>query len=136
MEKLLQLLRQTFAKVQSLAIIMRTEEESRKIYEQLLANGWQPNLILSGQTEYRGGLSILPVYLSKGMEFDAVVMMDLDDQHYPDDELNAKLLFVGCTRALHQLYLLCNDPCSPLIGRSLADAVQEGAVEGLLSSVD
>lgn len=136
LEKLLQLLRQTFAKVQSLAIIMRTEEESRKIYEQLLANGWQPNLILSGQTEYRGGLSILPVYLSKGMEFDAVVMMDLDEQHYPDDELNAKLLFVGCTRALHQLYLLCNDPCSPLIGRSLADAVQEGAVEGLLSSVD
>jgi DNA helicase-2/ATP-dependent DNA helicase PcrA len=123
-KKLLQLLEQTFDRIHSLAIVTRTEGESRMVYEQLLANGWQPNLILSGQNPYQGGLSILPVYLTKGMEFDAVVMMDIDEHHYPDDELNAKLLFVGCTRALHQLYLLCHDPCSPLVEQIPTDLYQ------------
>ncbi|MNW54608.1 Helicase IV [compost metagenome] len=47
---------------------------------------------------------MLPVYLSKGLEFDAVIVTDVDQEHYgPKD---AKLLYVGCTRALHELWLL------------------------------
>jgi DNA helicase-2/ATP-dependent DNA helicase PcrA len=49
------------------------------------------------------------------MEFDAVLLVDVDDQHYVDHALNAKLLYVGCTRALHQLHLSYNGNPSPLI---------------------
>ncbi|MNI91052.1 Helicase IV [compost metagenome] len=57
-------------------------------------------------TQYLGGLSVLPVYLSKGLEFDAVILADADADHYGAAAWDAKLMYVGCTRALHELWLL------------------------------
>ncbi|MNY41398.1 Helicase IV [compost metagenome] len=56
------------------------------------------------KSEYEGGISVLPVYLSKGLEFDAVIVTDVDEDHYGQQD--AKLLYVGSTRALHELWLL------------------------------
>lgn len=49
---------------------------------------------------------MLPVYLSKGLEFDAVLVADADRSHYAEKAWDAKLMYVGCTRALHELWLL------------------------------
>ncbi|MNI86957.1 Helicase IV [compost metagenome] len=57
-------------------------------------------------TEYQGGLSVLPLYLSKGLEFDAAIVADADLSSYGEAAWDAKLLYVGCTRALHELWLL------------------------------
>ncbi|MNZ96041.1 Helicase IV [compost metagenome] len=51
---------------------------------------------------------MLPVYLSKGLEFDAVILADADQDHYGATAWDAKLMYVGCTRALHELWLLHN----------------------------
>lgn len=50
------------------------------------------------------GLFFMPVYLSKGLEFDAVIVCDADKQNYVDED-DKKLLYVECTRALHRLSL-------------------------------
>ncbi|MNN96692.1 Helicase IV [compost metagenome] len=47
----------------------------------------------------------MPVYLSKGLEFDAAIVADVDQEHYYPGAGDAKLLYVGCTRALHELWL-------------------------------
>ncbi|CAM3541055.1 HelD family protein [Marinicrinis lubricantis] len=90
----------------SIAVMGRTLEECREIHAELTAGGWEPVLIDGNETKYRGGLSVLPVYLSKGLEFDAALLLDVDEAHYPATTQNAKLLYVGCTRALHKLHLL------------------------------
>ncbi|MOA57704.1 Helicase IV [compost metagenome] len=73
------------------------------------------NLIDGSKSEYLGGISVLPVYLSKGLEFDAVLLMDVDSHHYREGAMDAKLLYVGCTRALHELWVLYHGELTPFI---------------------
>ncbi len=49
---------------------------------------------------------VLPIRLVKGLEFDAVILWNLDMEHGPDDPRQAKLLYVAATRALHELHVL------------------------------
>ncbi|KEO81870.1 helicase UvrD [Tumebacillus flagellatus] len=105
----------------TVAVIARTDEEAREIHEYLADNGIETTLIHSGQREYRGGLSVLPVYLSKGLEFDAVLLTDVDSTRYELNPQDAKLLYVGCTRALHHLWLLHSGEVSPLIANLSED---------------
>ncbi|WP_210088594.1 HelD family protein [Paenibacillus turicensis] len=86
------------------AILTRTLAEARSLYSFLIDSRIEVNLIDGDRGEYRGGISVLPVYLSKGLEFDAVIVTDVDTAHY--SEQDAKLLYVGCTRALHELWIL------------------------------
>jgi DNA helicase IV len=58
-------------------------------------------VITSRDGTYEGGLCLLPAALSKGLEFDAVIVADAD--HYPKNELGTKLLYVAMTRAMHTL---------------------------------
>ncbi len=64
----------------------------------------RPKLILDYTEETLTGVLSLPVYLSKGLEFDAVLICDANSQNYRDEE-DRKLLYVSCTRALHHLAL-------------------------------
>lgn len=46
----------------------------------------------------------VPIYMAKGLEFDAVLVYGIDDDNYntADDK---NLLYIVCTRALHSLRL-------------------------------
>jgi DNA helicase-2/ATP-dependent DNA helicase PcrA len=50
------------------------------------------------------------------MDFDIVVVVGADETAYGTSELDAKLLYVAVTRALHRLYLLWTGRPSPLLG--------------------
>ena len=63
-------------------------------------------IIRNGSAAELQGVFIIPVYMSKGLEFDAVLICDADNQN---------LLYVACTRALHRLSLFCEKEVSPLI---------------------
>lgn len=67
-----------------------------------------PKLILNYAEEDLTDVLSLPVYLSKGLEFDAVLICDVDQHNYRDEE-DKKLLYVSCTRALHHLALFGRD---------------------------
>lgn len=99
----------------TIAIIARNDRDCENIHASLLEQGISANLISLDQQSYYGGISVVPVYLTKGMEFDAVVLVDVTAENYPDDDLHAKLLYVGCTRALHKLYLVYDGEVSPLV---------------------
>ncbi|WP_274364121.1 HelD family protein [Paenibacillus thermotolerans] len=101
--------------MQTIAIIGRTFEDCLKIHTDLSDMGFSAFLISEGQRKYQGGISIVPVYLSKGLEFDAALIIDVDKRRYTSSPKDAKLLYVGCTRALHRLTLLYHGEPSPLI---------------------
>lgn len=90
----------------TVAILTRTLREAEEVHAALSRADRHLNLIDGSMTAYQGGLSVLPVYLSKGLEFDAVILADADDSHYGGSVWDAKLLYVGCTRALHELWLM------------------------------
>ncbi|APQ60768.1 Helicase IV [Paenibacillus polymyxa] len=90
----------------TISVLTRTLKEAVELHEVFTSAGLDVNLIDGGKKQYEGGLSVLPVYLSKGLEFDAVIVADADHEHYGERAWDAKLLYVGCTRALHELWLL------------------------------
>lgn len=106
--------------IHSVAVVGRTEEECQELYYELKNSGLSAHLITASQQDYSGGLSVVPVYLTKGLEFDAVLIIDADAEHYPITERNAKLLYVGCTRALHDLHVFFTGECSPILEKALA----------------
>ncbi|MGX5384702.1 HelD family protein [Bacillus thuringiensis] len=103
------------ADVKTIAVIGRTEDECRDIYVKLTNAGLTVNVIEANQSKYEGGISVVPVYLAKGLEFDAVLLIDVDEEHYKNTKHDAKLLYVGCTRSLHDLWIFHSGEASPLI---------------------
>ncbi|MES9696563.1 MULTISPECIES: HelD family protein [Bacillus] len=101
--------------VKTIAVIGRTDDECRDIYEKLTNAGLTVNVIEADQSKYEGGISVVPVYLAKGLEFDAVLLIDVDEEHYKNTKQDAKLLYVGCTRSLHDLWIFYSGEVSPLI---------------------
>ncbi|WP_108670289.1 RNA polymerase recycling motor HelD [Peribacillus acanthi] len=88
----------------SIAIIGRTERECKKI-EALFNNSDIETQVLDEMIDMKKGyVSIVPSHLAKGLEFDAVLMVCLDET-YSDQELDIKLLYVGMTRPMHRLTL-------------------------------
>jgi DNA helicase-2/ATP-dependent DNA helicase PcrA len=67
------------------------------------------------------GVEITEIDQVKGLEFDYVVMIDVSEAHYSDDAKSRRLLHVGATRAVHQLWLTSVGPPSAAV----AEAVQE-----------
>lgn len=57
---------------------------------------------------------IIPEYMAKRLEFDAVVICDADSRNYHDQD-DKDLLYAACIRALHRLSLSGEKELSPLI---------------------
>ncbi|MGO4274921.1 3'-5' exonuclease, partial [Paenibacillus sp. TAF58] len=108
----------------TIAVVARTEKQALELHDALTDAGIETNLITSKQRVYRGGISVLPVFLTKGLEFDAVLLMDVTAGHYEATFMDAKLLYVGCTRALHELWLMAPGELSPLVSTEDTEIVE------------
>ena len=99
--------------LQSIGLICKTENNSICLYNKI-KHKLDIQIIRNGSAAELQGVFIIPVYMSKGLEFDAVLICDADNQNYYDDD-DKNLLYVACTRALHRLSLFCEKEASPLI---------------------
>ncbi|MFC5703001.1 RNA polymerase recycling motor HelD [Cohnella faecalis] len=68
--------------------------------------------VSGGSANLPRGVSVLPSYLAKGIEFDAVVVWDASAVRY-GREKDRKLLYTVCTRALHVLHVYSAGTLSP-----------------------
>ena len=94
----------------SIAIVYKNQTEMAKISKLLKENNIENEIIYKDQEKYNGGVCILTSYLSKGLEFDVVIVADADESNYDSDNvLDMKLLYVAMTRALHKLELIYTD---------------------------
>ncbi len=98
---------------QSICLICKTDKNSTYLFSKI-KHKLDIQLIKNGSVSDLQGVFILPVYMSKGLEFDAVLICDADSQNYHDED-DKNLLYVACTRALHKLSLFCENEVSPLI---------------------
>lgn len=86
-------------------MICRDQKQAREAAEllqkELPVMPWDPK-----KASFEKGIMVFPVEYTKGLEFDAVLMLDPDRESYPTDDGHAKLLYVAATRALHRLEVL------------------------------
>lgn len=97
----------------SIAVLCKTNAEARWVHHQLQDR--LPIHLLTAEAEhFRKGLLVLPAYLAKGLEFDAVVIYDAGANKYREEEERG-LLYTACTRALHELHVYYTDELTPLL---------------------
>lgn len=99
----------------SIAIIGKDMEECKKIKKSLAKYNDKVKLIQSKDSEYNAGISIVPSYLAKGLEFDSVMLYNVNDINYTETSLDIKLLYVAMTRAMSKLDIFYNGKISKLI---------------------
>jgi len=87
----------------SIAILCRTDRELVTIYNKL-KEYIDINIITSESKQYTSGLIITTSYLAKGLELDVVLIPNVDNKNYKN-EIDKQILYVSCTRALHELNL-------------------------------
>jgi DNA helicase-2/ATP-dependent DNA helicase PcrA len=60
-------------------------------------------------------VEVTEVAQAKGLEFDYVVLVEVNASEYPDTSAARRLLHVGATRAVHQLWVMSTGRSSPLL---------------------
>ena len=85
-------------------MLPNTTDESIELYKEIKNYGLNVELISDNLEKYSGGVIIIPSYLSKGLEFDSVIISD--SKKYSENTLDIKLLYVACTRAMHTLDII------------------------------
>lgn len=101
---ILHLINDVMSKYKTIAIITKTQGEANKLYEKL-NNNVDIELITKDNLNYNSSISIMPSYLSKGLEFDAVIIVN-ENEFDKTNILDMKLLYVSKTRALHKLFII------------------------------
>ncbi|MCH1627758.1 RNA polymerase recycling motor HelD [Fredinandcohnia quinoae] len=86
---------------QTIAIICKTAIESKEAFDALQKK--LPVRVMDNETySFDKGILILPAYLAKGIEFDAVIIYNGSNDQY-GREYERKLFYTACTRAMHEL---------------------------------
>ena len=72
---------------------------------------------------WNAGVDVTDVRQTKGLEFDEVILLDTNASSYPVNALARRMLYVGATRAAHQLWCIASSEPSQLVIDALgADA--------------
>ncbi len=98
----------------SIAVLTRDEDSARRLHEVI---GGGARLSLHGELPFAPGIDVLDVDGSKGLEFDYVILADVNAGAYPDEPESCRRLHVGVTRAAHQLWIVSSGAPSPILVR-------------------
>lgn len=96
----------------SIAVICRSAVQAKEVHGALYE--LNPSLIVSEYSTYHSGLVVIPYYLAKGLEFDAVVIWDANASHF-GEPYHRYQLYVACSRALHELAVFYTEEPSPFL---------------------
>jgi DNA helicase II / ATP-dependent DNA helicase PcrA len=97
---------------QSLGIICKTLEQAEFVYDQ--AKGDHVYLLHEESTAFKQGVVITSAHLSKGLEFDEVIIPFSSARNYAT-EVDKRMLYIACTRAMHQLILTYSTELTPFL---------------------
>lgn len=99
---------------ESVAVICKTAEESRRLSAELAKTITDLRLIEKETVTFEKGRVIIPAYLAKGVEFDAVIIANASENIYVK-ESERKLFYTACTRAMHELHLVYSGDLTPFL---------------------
>ena len=98
----------------TLGIILKSNGAAKALYDDLRRD-CELHLIAPDHAAFVNGVSVASVAMSKGLEFDQVIIAAANADTYAG-ESDRGLLYIACTRAMHQLSLTYTGQPSPLIG--------------------
>ncbi len=88
---------------ETVAVICKSAQACKAAYEQI-SEVMPVQLMVDESKNYRKGIIVIPAYLAKGIEFDAVIIYDASHKTYAES-FERNLFYTACTRAMHELHL-------------------------------
>jgi DNA helicase-2/ATP-dependent DNA helicase PcrA len=106
----------------SVAIVTRYPEQADTYYAGL-QRAEIPKLrrIADQDFPFKPGIDVTDVRQVKGLEFDYVVLVEVNEGSYPAEDESRHLLHIGATRAAHQLWIVTAGKPSVLLPAELVD---------------
>lgn len=98
----------------AIGIICKTDKQAAALYRKIHAAYPDAQMLDFKGTAYCSGLVVTTAHVSKGLEFDAVLVPDVDADNY-HSALDRCMLYIACTRAMHCLTLTHCGAVSPLL---------------------
>lgn len=99
-----------------IVILTETKQGAIDTFDQLSRKGVENiEVITESHQELRTKITVIPTYLVKGLEFDAVIIEDVSNRTYKDTTLHAKMLYMSITRAHHYVKMYYRGELSPLL---------------------
>ena len=96
----------------NIGIICKTQHQAKSIYSKLSSLTNNIFLLNEESRSFINGIVISSIHMSKGLEFDAVIVPGASNVNY-NSEMDRHLLYIACTRAMHYLCLTCiSEPTS------------------------
>ncbi len=100
----------------TVAIICKTYTECKELHKRLKKESkYKWELIEESQSKLDIDNLIIPSYMTKGLEFDATIVYNCNEDMYRNEVLDKKLLYVALTRALHLQYVMYKESLSSLL---------------------
>ncbi len=112
----------TLSDHKSIALIAKTGRQATALFKGLAKAGIQATHLDAQTRHFATGVVICTPHLAKGLEFDRVVVTDASDANY-QTELDKRLLYVACTRAMHQLSFIATGPWSRFLEKWAASTL-------------
>lgn len=120
--------------MQHIGIIVKSSHDLDEASGYLQLYGCATAYVISSRDagyQYAGGIAIIPAALSKGIEFQAAMVINANEASYnSNNAYDGRVLYVACTRALHYLHLYSVGPFS-----SFLDLAKEQGVVSLPQSL-
>ncbi len=91
---------------QSLGILCKTQRQANHIYAILKSDNI--HLLTDDSNAFKEGINVTTIHLSKGLEFDKVIVPFATAKNY-HTQVDRSLLYIACTRAMHHLVLTCTN---------------------------
>jgi DNA helicase II / ATP-dependent DNA helicase PcrA len=106
----------------SIAVVARYPEQA-DLYHAGLKQAEIPNLrrVAEQDFPFKAGVDVTDLRQVKGLEFDYVILVEVNQSTYPAEDESRHLLHIGATRAAHQLWILSTGKASELLPQSLRD---------------
>lgn len=101
--------------VNSIAVLTKWRRTATEITNALLDAG------ITGVSEFKPGdiqqtdIIVSPIVLTKGLEFDAVIVANAGKINYNETDFDRMLLYLACTRARHDIHIHWWGPRSPIV---------------------
>ncbi|HET7539815.1 MAG TPA: ATP-binding domain-containing protein [Polyangiaceae bacterium] len=92
----------------SIAVIAHDAAAARRFHA-LLPERAQARLVLEGDFSFEAGIDVTDLDSVKGLEFDYVLVPQVDDRTYPPNDEGRRRLHVAVTRAVWQLWLVSSE---------------------------
>ena len=101
--------------VRTVAVLTKWQQTARDLGKVLIEHGIGEVGVLNREEEIKTDVVVSPIILTKGLEFDAVVVANVGKNNFNETEFDRMLLYLACTRARHHLEIHWHGTRSPIV---------------------